>query len=313
MELEEIKEFSIKGEEDYLNEVYDTEEIIDDDYAVTPSSGRDEAIFSLNDVDNKFKSFIIRDPLVVLVGSTATQGKGADIDLVMRDEDLPEILKDAIKFRLYRQMAGEFNIPYDKTPDYIHFHDEAFGPYTDYKNLYRLKVERIPDEEVHKMEACEIIEKSRSRVIGGIVSTDSIDMEGERLHPEFLKRLWQNIKSLNSEYLNLMWSHSSSQIGQILLNYNGYKSGLLDNKLYLIAKLRDDLELANDVWKGILDGEIHSFSIKVQLKRPVTNSAKRVCKNDKCWVELLDGNFIEVSLTKSPANEDCSKLEILSK
>jgi len=295
------------------SEVEATEPDKNEEFAATPPSGRDEPRFTLKDVDEKFKSFIIRDPICILTGSMATQGKGADIDLIMRDEDLPEILQEAIRFRIYRMVAGEFNIPFDETPDIVHFHDEPFGSYTSYKNLYRLKVERIPEEEVHQMESCEIIEKSSDRIIGGIVSSDAIDLEGERMNPKFLEKLWNNIKSLPPEYLNLMIGHTSSQIGQLILEYNGHKSGLRDNKLYLIAKLRTDLELANDVWKAILAGKLHSFSIKVQIRRPIEENIKKVCNKNKCWTELLDGAFIEASLTANPSNMECDKLDILSK
>jgi len=309
MELNTIKELSEKGEKE-----------LEEDLAVTPPSGRFEPQFNFEEIDKKFKSFYIRDPIVLLVGSCATQGKGADIDLVMRDEDLPDILKEANRFRLLRQMSGEFGIDYENTPDYLHIHDEAFGSYTSYYPLYRLKMERIPNEQIHKMslnddidESFEILEKSKRRIIAGIASTDALDLEGEKISRKALEKIWKHIESMPDEYRNLMLSHTSTQIGKILMSYKNRKSALLDEGLYLIAELRQDIPIANETWKDILDKKLHSFSIKINIPKPLNKNIKRICDDDKCWMEIRDAFFVEYTLTPSPANTECNKLDILSK
>lgn len=317
MSVEVIKKLSEIGEKEY-NIDSDIEE---EDLATTPPSGRNEPHFNLEDIDNKFKSFYIRDPLILLVGSCATQGKGADIDLVMKDDDLPDILKEANRFRLLRQMSGEFNIDYDETSEYLHIHDESMGSYTDYFPLYRLKVERIPNEYIHKMtlddefdnEKFEILEKSKRRIIAGTISTDAIDAENEQITKEALEEIWKHFQKLPDNYRNLMYAHSSSQIGFLIPSFRNRKEAFLDNKIYLIAELRTDLPLADEIWKDILKGDIHSFSIKINIPKPLKKNVKEICDDERCWTQIRNGRFIEVSLTESPANEECSDLQVLSK
>jgi len=307
MKKEEIRKLSYEGLKD------------EEDYAPTPPSGRNPPRFTLEEVDKFFKSFLIRDPFILLVGSLATQGQGADVDLVMRDADMPEILKEAVRFRLYRQFSAIFGIPYDDTPEYLHIHDEPFGSYTDWYPLYRLKVERIPNEMVHKMSlsnsddiSCEIIEKSKEFVIGGFVSDTSVDLENERLTPEALRDIWESIKKTPEKFRGLYDNHSSTCIGEMLMEYKNRKSALIGDKLYLIFKLRNDIPVAQRIIQKILNGEIRGFSIKFGIKNPAAN-IKQVCNKDRCIAEILgDTYYIETSVTEAPANPHTS-LEILSK
>lgn len=170
--------------------------------------------------------------------------------------------------------------------------------------------ERFESED--DIEHFEIIEKSKDRIIGGVVSTDSVDLDGDRITPNALKSLWKQIQSMPNKYLNLMIGHSSTQCGYIIPSYGDNKSHLKDNKLYLIAKLRDDSELADEVWEKILSNELHSFSIKFLIPDPLKTNIKKVCDADRCWKEIIDAKFIELSLTSSASNQD-TYIETLSK
>ena len=315
MYLEEIKKFSEEGENEYN---FDNEE----DLAIIPPSGKNEPRFNLEDIDKKFKSFYVRDPLILLVGSCATQGKGADIDLVMKDNDLPDILKEGNRFRLLRQMSGEFDIDYEDTSNYLHIHDESMGSYTDYFPLYRLKVERIPNQEVHKMsvddesdsENFEVLSKSKDFIIGGICSTTDVDLENERISENALKEIWQSLKKTPDEFRGLYDSHSSTCIGSLIMEYKNHKCALIDNsKLYLIFKLRNDMPIAQKMIKAIKSGELGAFSIKFGIKNPKKN-LKEVCDEENhCITEILGGTyFLEVSTTASPSNPKTT-MEVLSK
>ena len=293
----------------------------EEDLAITPPSGKNEPIFNLEDIDKNFKSFYLRDPLILLVGSCATQGKGADIDLVMKDNDLPDILKEANRFRLLRQMSGEFNIDYEETPNYLHIHDESMGSYTDYFPLYRLKVERISNQEVHKMslddeiddEKFEILSKTKDFVIGGVCSTTDVDLENERITENGLKEIWESLKKTPGQFRGLYDGHTSTCIGSLIMEYKNHKCALIDkSKLYLIFKLRNDMPIAQNIIKAIKSHELKSFSIKFGIKNPKRN-IKEVCNENECITEILGGTYyLETSITLNPANENTS-LEILSK
>ena len=159
----------------------------------------------------------------------------------------------------------------------------------------------------------EILEKSKDFIIGGIASTSSIDLENEKITRHALEVIWEHIQTLDEEYRNVCVAHSSTQIGTILLEYKNHKSALLDEGLYLISKLRQDIPIARDAIKKIESGELNSFSIKIGIPESLTDNIKTVCDKDQCWNELRSAYFIELSLTDSPANPDCEgDVKILS-
>jgi len=320
MELEQIRKLSEIGEEEYYTN-------LDDSLEVPQGETESGKTFKVEDVIECFsKPFAIRE-LALLVGSTAIHqdGKAHDVDLVLPISDLSEDLQTAIEFRLMRGFAGHFKIPYDKVPKYLHIHKKEVGesPFTSWIPIYKLGLIPAPDEErtIHKMslddeidnDKFEILEKSKRRIIAGIASTDALDLEGEKISRKALEKIWRHIETMPDEYRNLMLSHTSTQIGKILMSYKNRKSALLNEGLYLIAELRQDIPIANDTWKDILNKKLHSFSIKINIPKPLNKNIQRICDDDKCWMEIKDAFFIEYTLTPSPANPDCNDLQILSK
>lgn len=167
-----------------------------------------------------------------------------------------------------------------------------------------IKAERIPNE---------ILEKSKEFIIGGLASSSTIDLENEKITRHALEVIWEHIQTLNEEYRNVCSGHTSTQIGTILLEYKNHKSALLDEGLYLICRLRQDIPIARDAIKKIESGELNSFSIKIGIPESLTDNIKTVCDKDQCWNELRAGYFLELSLTDSPANPDCEgDVKILS-
>ncbi|MCK5345631.1 MAG: HK97 family phage prohead protease, partial [Candidatus Heimdallarchaeota archaeon] len=158
----------------------------------------------------------------------------------------------------------------------------------------------------------EILEKSKDFVIGGLASSSTIDLENERITRHALETIWEHIQTLDEKLLNVCLSHSSTQIGTVLLKYRNRRSALLDEGLYLICKLRRDIPIARDAIKKIESGELNSFSIKIGIPESLTDNIKTVCDEDMCWRDLEKAYFIELSLTDSPANPDCEgTVEIL--
>lgn len=159
----------------------------------------------------------------------------------------------------------------------------------------------------------EILEKSKRRIIGGIATTSIIDRTNEEISPKAIKNIWRHIENLPENYLNLMIQHESSQIGVLLKEFRNRKMALLDGKIYVIAELRQDIPLADKVWRDILSKKIHSMSIKINIPKPLKKNIEEICDDDKCWTRINDAKFLEVSLVVDAANPDCEKLDILSK
>jgi len=101
-------------------------------------------------------------------------------------------------------------------------------------------------------------------------------------------------------YANLMLFHKNIQIGKILPEYGELKTHVDDKGLFIVAKIRSDTEISNDIWQQIIDGEINGFSIGCE----VLDSHDRCDADGKNCIEVLDKiNIFEVSLTNFPANE----------
>ena len=320
MELETIKELSEKGEAEFDID-------LDDSLDVPQGENETNKTFKIEEVKDCFnKTFAIRE-LISLVGSVAIHENdgGNDVDLVLTTSDMSEDLQTAIEFRLFRGFSSYFDIPYEEVSHYLHLHKKESGesPFTSWVPIYKLALIPVPEDErtIRKMSSndknedkkFEILEKSKRRIIAGTIATNAIDAANEEITKEALLNIWKHFQKLPENYRNLMFAHSSSQIGHLIPSYRNRKEAFLDNKIYLIAELRTDLPLANDIWNNILKGDLHSFSIKINIPRPLKKNVKEICNDERCWTQIKDGRFIEVSLTESPANEECSDLQILSK
>jgi HK97 family phage prohead protease len=95
-----------------------------------------------------------------------------------------------------------------------------------------------------------------------------------------------------------MLIHKNIQIGKILKQYNGLRTHVDDNGLFIVAELRDDLESARNVWEMIEDGDINSFSIAGEIIL-----SHDECDETKC-VRIIDKmNIYEVSVCDIPVNK----------
>ena len=286
--------------------------------AQVPPSGRlTGKRFKLDDILSKFKDFYIMKPFISLVGSTVVHGEGNDIDLVIEGASLPPEIREAIDFRLFRQMAGEFGIPYDDTPLYLQLHYKSTKPYTSYIPLYALKVERINPPKTIQMSHpfkmygnLKIVSKAEKeggkRIIAGYANVAIPDKSNDLITLEALKEGIQTLLS-DPSYANLMVVHRNIQIGKILPEYNGFTTHVDDKGLFIVAEIRSDLKIANEVWEKILSGEYNGFSIAAEVL-----SSKYVCDGKVCHNVIDKLNIFEVSVCKLPVNPK-SGFIILSK
>jgi HK97 family phage prohead protease len=105
-----------------------------------------------------------------------------------------------------------------------------------------------------------------------------------------------------------MLSHQNIQIGKILKSWGKLTTHVDDKGLYLVCKIREDIEVANELWEQILKGKVNGFSIGCEL----LTDPRTVCDSNGC-VDVIDKiNILEVSVCNFPVNK-LSGFTIISK
>ena len=128
--------------------------------------------------------------------------------------------------------------------------------------------------------------KSDDLMIGGYASIEIVDKQNDLIT---LKALNEAVKKYmeNPKFRNVMTNHSNVQVGEVVKSYRD-KSGKLwktevdDVGFFVVIKLRDDIEKAKEINRGIRKGSLRSFSIGGQ-------ALEKVKKNHQ---ELGDYNEI---------------------
>ena len=128
--------------------------------------------------------------------------------------------------------------------------------------------------------------KSDELMIGGYASIEIVDKQNDLIT---LKALNEAVSKYmeNPKFRNVMTNHSNVQVGEVVKSYRD-KSGRLwktevdDVGFFVVIKLRDDIEKAKEINRGIRKGSLRSFSIGGQ-------ALEKVKKNHQ---ELGDYNEI---------------------
>ena len=107
--------------------------------------------------------------------------------------------------------------------------------------------------------------KSDELVIGGYASIEVVDKQNDLITLEALDDAVHKFMG-ESSYRNVMSNHSNVQVGEVIENYrdnNGilHKTGVDDVGFYVVIKLREDIEKAKEISRGIRKGTLRSFSI----------------------------------------------------
>lgn len=107
--------------------------------------------------------------------------------------------------------------------------------------------------------------KSDELIIGGYASIEMVDKQNDLITLEALKKAVKDFMEVN-KFRNVMSNHSNVQVGEVVDKYrdkNGvvHKTQVDDVGFYVVIKLRDDIEKAKEVSRGIRKGTLRSFSI----------------------------------------------------
>jgi len=120
--------------------------------------------------------------------------------------------------------------------------------------------------------------KSDDLIIGGYASIEVVDKQNDLITLEALNDAVHKFMG-ESNYRNVMSNHSNVQVGEVIEQYrdkNGtlHKTAVDDVGFYVVIKLREDIEKAKEISRGIRKGTLRSFSIGGQAisKKSRTNS-----------------------------------------
>jgi len=107
--------------------------------------------------------------------------------------------------------------------------------------------------------------KSDSLIIGGYASIEIVDKQNDLITLEALNDAVKKYMS-DEKYRNVMSNHSNVQVGEVVEQYRDshgvlHKTSVDDVGFYVVIKLRDDIEKAKEISRGIRKGTLRSFSI----------------------------------------------------
>ena len=107
--------------------------------------------------------------------------------------------------------------------------------------------------------------KSDDLIIGGYASLEIVDKQNDLITLEALETAVNKFMD-EKKYRNVMSNHSNVQVGEVVDTYrdkNGsvHKTQVDDVGFYVVIKLRDDIEKAKEISRGIRKGTLRSFSI----------------------------------------------------
>ena len=152
-----------------------------------------------------------------------------------------------------------------------------------------------------------IVDKSDNRkIIAGYASLAVIDTENEYIPVEVLKE-GLNTLMTDESYSNIMIVHKNIQIGKILKEFGDLTTHVDDDGLFVVAEIRDDLEIAKATWMKIESGEIQGFSIGGEIIEEHEECDEKSC------IKVIDKiNLFEISVCSCPVNKD-SGFKIINK
>jgi len=141
-------------------------------------------------------------------------------------------------------------------------------------------------------------------VIAGYASVDMVDKQGDRIPVSALKKAFNGFMA-DPAYRNVQLAHSGIQVGEVLSNYTDsegrvWKSTVDDHGLFVVCKIRNDIEKAREVQKQVRSGELRAFSIGGQALFRVSKSSQEHGTHR----EITDMELHEITLCKKGINPE---------
>lgn len=141
-------------------------------------------------------------------------------------------------------------------------------------------------------------------VVAGYASVDMVDKQGDRIPVSALKKAFGGFMA-NKSYRNVQLAHSGIQVGEVLDSYTDsdgriWKSNVDEHGLFVICRIRNDIEKAREVQKQIRSGELRAFSIGGQALFRVNKTTEEHGSHR----EITDMELHEITLCKKGINPE---------
>ncbi len=164
-----------------------------------------------------------------------------------------------------------------------------------------------------------ILKGANDLIVAGYASVEVVDKQGDVITKEALKDAFRKFME-NPSYRNVQLAHSNIQVGDVVPNYTDnegrlWKSEVDDVGMFVVVKLRDDIEKAKEVSAEIRKGVLRGFSIGGQaFKRVRKSDPKRGDYQEISKLELHEITICEKGInpeaTFSILKEDKNNTEV---
>ena len=143
-----------------------------------------------------------------------------------------------------------------------------------------------------------------SLFVAGYASVDMVDKQGDRIPTVALKKAFDGFMN-NKAFRNVQLAHSGIQVGEVVDDFTDsqgrvWKSEVDDHGLFVVCRIRDDIQKAREVQKQIRDGELRSFSIGGQALFRVSKTTPEHGSHR----EITDLELHEITLCKKGINPE---------
>lgn len=132
-----------------------------------------------------------------------------------------------------------------------------------------------------------LLKASNDLIVAGYASVEMVDKQGDLITRGALRDAFDSFMKAQ-DFRNVQLAHSNIQVGQVIPQYTDsegrvWKSAVDDAGMFVVIKLRDDIEKAREVANEIRSGNLKGFSIGGQ-------AFKRINKHD-----AEHGDYTEIS------------------
>ena len=155
-----------------------------------------------------------------------------------------------------------------------------------------------------------ILKSQDDLMIGGYASIEVVDKQNDLITIKALEDAVEKYME-NAKFRNVMTNHSNVQVGEVVKSYrdkNGkvWKTEVDDVGFFVVIKLRDDIEKAKEINRGIRKGTLRSFSIGGQALRKVKKQNSELGE----YSEISKLELHEVTICEKGINPE-AKFDIL--
>ena len=155
-----------------------------------------------------------------------------------------------------------------------------------------------------------ILKSNDDLMIGGYASIEIVDKQNDLIT---IKALNEAVKKFMEQksFRNVMTNHSNVQVGEVVDSYRDkqgrlFKTEVDDVGFFVVIKLRDDIEKAKEINRGIRKGSLRSFSIGGQALQKVKKSNSELGQ----YNEISKLELHEVTICEKGINPE-AKFDIL--